>query len=83
MSRMRPFTVAGLRVPTGGGKTLLACYTAGLAIDLLQRGAQLAHHRLRHGQRHFPFAGEDHVGARGGVKARQLAAKFPPNAVHR
>lgn len=41
-----PVTAAGLqtgmpyvclRVPTGGGKTLLACYTAGLAIDLLQR----------------------------------------------
>ena len=27
-----------LRVPTGGGKTLLACYAAGLAIDKLLRG---------------------------------------------
>ena len=26
-----------LRVPTGGGKTLLACYTAGLAMDKLMR----------------------------------------------
>lgn len=26
-----------LRVPTGGGKTLLACYTAGLAMDQLMR----------------------------------------------
>ena len=27
-----------LRVPTGGGKTLLACYAAGIAIDKLLRG---------------------------------------------
>ena len=29
-----------LRVPTGGGKTLLACYTAGLAISELLRAAR-------------------------------------------